>query len=180
MIIAYGGGANGKSTFWNTIFRVMGTYAGKLSAESLTMKCKRNIMPEMAELKGRRLIISSEMQEGMRLNTSVVKQLCSTDEIQVEKKYKDPFSFVPSHTLVLYTNHLPKVGVNDDGIWRRLIVIPFNAKITGKNDIKNYADYLFEHGREYVISMLRSIRSVSSVMSVEFWFRWRRFITRSR
>ena len=45
----------------------------------------------------------------MRLNTAVVKQLCSTDEIQAEKKYKDPFSFVPSHTLVLYTNHLPKV-----------------------------------------------------------------------
>ena len=42
-----------------------------------------------------------------------------------------------SHTLVLYTNHLPKVGANDDGIWRRLIVIPFNAKIAEKSDIKN-------------------------------------------
>ena len=45
------------------------------------------------------------------------------------KKYKDPFSFVPSHTLVLYTNHLPKVGAIDAGTWRRLIVIPFNAKL---------------------------------------------------
>ena len=81
MIIAYGGGANGKSTFWNTIFRVLGNYAGKLSAEALTMNCKRNVKPEMAELKGKRLIISSEMEEGMRLNTAVVKQLCSTDEI---------------------------------------------------------------------------------------------------
>ena len=152
MIIAYGGGANGKSTFWNTIFRVLGNYAGKLSAEALTMNCKRNVKPEMAELKGKRLIISSEMEEGMRLNTAVVKQLCSTDEIQAEKKYKDPFSFVPSHTLVLYTNHLPKVGANDDGIWRRLIVIPFNAKITGKSDIKNYADYLFEHAGPAIMS----------------------------
>ena len=119
MIIAYGGGANGKSTFWNTIFRVLGNYAGKLSAEALTMNCKRNVKPEMAELKGKRLIISSEMEEGMRLNTAVVKQLCSTDEIQAEKKYKDPFSFVPSHTLVLYTNHLPKVGANDDQLYIR-------------------------------------------------------------
>ena len=62
MIIAYGGGANGKSTFWNTIFRVLGNYAGKLSAEALTMNCKRNVKPEMAELKGKRLIISSEME----------------------------------------------------------------------------------------------------------------------
>lgn len=144
MIIAYGGGANGKSTFWNTIFRVLGSYAGKISAEALTMGCKRNVKPEMAEFKGKRLIIASEMEEGVRLNTATVKQLCSTDEIQAEKKYKDPFHFVPSHTLVLYTNHLPRVGANDDGIWRRLIVIPFNAKITGKSDIKNYADYLYD------------------------------------
>lgn len=166
MIIAYGGGANGKSTFWNTIFRVLGNYAGKLSAEALTMNCKRNVKPEMAELKGKRLIISSEMEEGMRLNTAVVKQLCSTDEIQAEKKYKDPFSFVPSHTLVLYTNHLPKVGANDDGIWRRLIVISFNAKITGKSDIKNYADYLFEHAGPAIMSWI--IEGAKKAIDKEF------------
>ena len=154
MIIAYGGGANGKSTFWNIIFRVLGTYAGKISADTLTMSCKHNTRPEAAELKGKRLIIASEMEEGVRLNTSMVKQLCSTDEIQAEKKYKDPFHFVPSHTLVLYTNHLPKVGANDDGIWRRLIVIPFNAKITGKSDIKNYADYLYENAGPYIMTWI--------------------------
>ena len=143
MIIAYGGGANGKSTFWNTIARVLGSYSGKISAEALTMNCKRNVKPEMAELKGKRLIIASELEEGTRLNTGMVKQLCSTDPIQAEKKYKDPFHFDPSHTLVLYTNHLPKVSANDDGTWRRLIVIPFNAKITDKSDIKNFADHLY-------------------------------------
>jgi putative DNA primase/helicase len=145
MIIAYGGGANGKSTFWNTIARVLGNYSGKISAEALTMNCKRNVKPEMAELKGKRLIIASELEEGQRLNTGMVKQLCSIDPIEAEKKYKDPFHFDPSHTLVLYTNYLPKVSANDDGTWRRLIVIPFNAKISGKSDIKNYSDYLFEN-----------------------------------
>ncbi|HFU3731744.1 TPA: phage/plasmid primase, P4 family [Streptococcus suis] len=154
MIIAYGGGANGKSTFWNTIARVLGSYSGKLSADALTMSNKRNVKPEMAELKGKRLIIASEMDEGMRLNTGLVKQLCSTDEIYAEKKYKDPFHFVPSHTLVLYTNHLPKVGANDDGIWRRLIVIPFNAKITGKSDVKNFADYLYDNAAPAIISWI--------------------------
>ena len=48
LIIAYGGGANGKSTFWNTIARVLGNYSGKISAEALTMNCKRNVKPEMA------------------------------------------------------------------------------------------------------------------------------------
>ena len=99
---------NGKSTFWNTIARVLGNYSGKLSAEALTMNCKRNVKPEMAELKGKRLIIASELEEGTRLNTGMVKQLCSVDPIEAEKKFKDPFHFDPSHTLVLYTNHLPK------------------------------------------------------------------------
>ena len=53
---------------------------------------------------GKRLLIAAELEEGMRLNTSNVKQLCSTDEVYAEKKYKDPFSYVPTHTLVLYTN----------------------------------------------------------------------------
>lgn len=154
MIIAYGGGANGKSTFWNTIARVLGSYSGKLSADALTMSNKRNVSPELAELKGKRLVIASEMAEGMRLNTAVVKQITSTDEIQAEKKYKDPFHFVPSHTLVLYTNHLPKVGANDDGTWRRLVVIPFNAKITGRSDIKNFADHLYDNAAPAILSWI--------------------------
>ncbi len=175
MIIAYGGGANGKSTFWNTIYRVLGNYAGKISAEALTMNCKRNVKPEMAELKGKRLIIASEMEEGMRLNTATVKQLCSTDEIQAEKKYKDPFAFVPSHTLVLYTNHLPKVGANDDGIWRRLVVIPFNAKITGSSDIKNYADYLFDNAGSYIMSWI--IDGAKKAIAADYKFKAPKIVT---
>ena len=123
---------------------MLGTYSGNMSADTLTVGCKRNVKPELAEAKGKRMIIAAELEEGMRLNTSNVKQLCSTDEIYAEKKYKAPFSYVPTHTLVLYTNHLPRVGAIDQGTWRRLIVIPFNAKIEGKADIKNYADFLFK------------------------------------
>lgn len=154
MIISYGDGRNGKSTFWNTILRVLGTYGGTMSADVLTVGCKRNVKPEMAELKGKRLIIASELEEGMRLNTSIVKQLCSTDEITAEKKYKAPFKYTPSHTLVLYTNHLPKVGGSDTGIWRRLIVIPFDAVIEGNSDIKNYSDHLFENAGGYILQWI--------------------------
>ena len=154
LIIAYGEGSNGKSTFWNAIAKVLGSYSGTMSADALTVGCKRNVKPEMAELKGKRLVIAAELEEGMRLNTSIVKQLCSTDEISAEKKYKDPFKYVPTHTLVLYTNHLPRVGANDDGTWRRLIVIPFNAKITGKSDIKNYAEYLVDNAGGAILAWI--------------------------
>lgn len=76
LIISYGDGANGKSTFWNTLARVLGNYSGMMSADALTVGCKRNVKPEMAELKGKRLIIAAELEEGMRLNTSTVKQIC--------------------------------------------------------------------------------------------------------
>lgn len=152
LIIAYGEGRNGKSTFWNVVSRVLGTYSGNISADVLTVGCKRNVKPELAEAKGKRLLIAAELEEGMRLNTSNVKQLCSTDEIYAEKKYKAPFSYIPSHTLVLYTNHLPKVGAIDKGTWRRLIVIPFEAKIEGSADVKNFADYLFENAGGAILS----------------------------
>jgi putative DNA primase/helicase len=152
LIIAYGSGRNGKSTFWNAISRVLGLYSGNISADTLTFGCRRNVKPEMAETKGKRLLIAAEMQEGARLNDSIVKQLCSTDDIFAEKKYKDPFSFVPCHTLVLYTNHLPKVSASDDGTWRRLIVIPFNAKIEGESDIKNYGEYLYSNAGESILA----------------------------
>lgn len=144
LIIAYGDGSNGKSTFWNTLLRVLGTYGDAISADVLVNQSKRNVKPEIAETKGKRLLIAAELQEGMSLNTSIIKQLCSTDLVRGEKKFKKPFSFMPSYTLVLYTNHLSKVSAMDNGTWRRLTVIPFEATIKGNKDIKNYSDHLFK------------------------------------
>lgn len=166
LIIAYGDGRNGKSTFWNAISRVLGLYSGNISADTLTVGCRRNIKPEMAEIKGKRLLIAAEMQEGARLNDSTVKQLCSTDDVFAEKKYKDPFSFKPCHTLVLYTNHLPRVSASDDGIWRRLIVIPFNAKITGSSDIKNYSEYLYDNAGEAILAWV--IEGAKKVIELDY------------
>lgn len=169
LIIAYGSGRNGKSTFWNVIARVLGLYSGNISADTLTVGCRRNVKPEMAETKGKRLLIAAEMQEGARLNDSTVKQLCSTDDIFAEKKYKDPFSFTPCHTLVLYTNHLPRVSASDDGIWRRLIVIPFNAKIEGKSDIKNFADHLYHNAGDAILSWI--IEGAKKVIDSDYKFK---------
>ncbi|MBR0577221.1 primase C-terminal domain-containing protein [Proteiniclasticum sp. BAD-10] len=155
LIIAYGGGRNGKSTFWNAISRVLGLYSGNISADTLT-----------AEVKGKRLLIAAEIQEGARLNDSTVKQLCSTDDVFAEKKYKDPFSFTPCHTLVLYTNHLPKVSASDDGIWRRLVVIPFDAKIEGSSDIKNYSEYLYQNAGESILAWV--IEGAKKVIALDY------------
>ena len=193
MIIAFGEGRNGKSTFWNTLgasvvnsgkitlsvaaaetplLNDLGKTTGdgsvllNLSADALTVGCRRNVKPELAEVKGKRLVIAAELEEGVRLNTSIVKQLCSTDAIYAEKKYRDPFSFTPSHTVVLYTNHLPKVGALDEGTWRRLNVVPFNAKIEGDGDVKNYAEYLFDNAGGAVLKWI--IEGAKEVVDVDF------------
>lgn len=155
LIIAYGGGGNGKSTLFNLLSRVMGDYAGGLSSDVLITNNRNNKKPELAELRGKRLVIAAELEEGTRLDTATVKKLCSTDPIRGEKKYKDPFDFIPSHTVVLYTNHLPKVGTIDKGTWDRLVVVPFNANLRGmKDEIYNYADYLFDRAGGAVLSWI--------------------------
>ncbi|MCI1264068.1 MAG: primase C-terminal domain-containing protein, partial [Saccharofermentans sp.] len=78
LIIAYGEGRNGKSTFWNSIARVLGSYSGHISADALTVGCHRNVKPELAETNGVRALFAAELEEGLRLNTSVAKQLSST------------------------------------------------------------------------------------------------------
>lgn len=98
LIIAYGEGRNGKSTFWNTIAKVLGTYSGNISADALTVGCRRNVKPELAEIKGKRILIASELEEGTRLNTATIKQLCSTVQIYGEKNIK---IHLVSHQVIL-------------------------------------------------------------------------------
>jgi P4 family phage/plasmid primase-like protien len=142
IVIAYGNGANGKSTLFNAFYAVLGSYAGKVPAEALTTSRNTSHKNTLAELLGKRLVIASETEEGQRLSNSMLKKMASTDPIVAEKKYKDPFEFIPSHQLVLYTNFLPKVSGNDHGTWRRLVVVPFNTTIT--NPQTNFLERLLE------------------------------------
>lgn len=154
LIIAYGCGANGKSTFFNAIREVMGDYADTIAADVFLSSTTRNVMPERAALRGKRLVLAEEMPNHAPLSASVVKQLCSTDAIHAEQKFKDPFTFKPSHTLVLMTNSLPEIRDRDEGIWRRIHLIPFEAQFTGDRDVKDYASKLVEKAGGEILSWM--------------------------
>ena len=155
LLIAYGAGGNGKSTFFNTLSRVLGDYAGALSADVLTSSANKNAGPELAELRGRRLVIAAELEEGRRLDTSILKRISSTDPITANPKYRDPFQFVPSHTPVLYTNFLPRVGSSDAGTWSRLVVIPCRASFRGqRGEVKDYCSFLVESAGGAVLAWM--------------------------
>ena len=151
LIIAQGGGANGKSTLFNVIAKVLGDYSGKIPAESLTTRAK-NVKVDLAELFGKRFVLASETEEGQRLSNQMLKQIASTDSITAEKKYHDPFTFEPSHSALLYTNFLPSLGSLDNGTKRRIIICPFKAEIT--NPEKDYAERLYNEASGVILKWL--------------------------
>lgn len=153
LMLATGGGCNGKTTFFGVCQRVAGDYAGSIDPRVLTTD-RQNKGAALATLRGKRFVIAAETEEGQRLSTSMLKQLASADKLVIEKKYHDPEEIDPSHTLVLFTNHLPRVGSTDHGTWRRLTVIPFNATIPEDKRIPNYGDILFERAGKTITSWM--------------------------
>ena len=155
LLIATGDGGNGKSTFFNTLARVLGDYSTSVSPDLLLTGKGGNVGAKMAALRRIRLALAAETEEGQRLDAATVKQLCSTDQIAAEPKYKDPFTFTPTHTLVLYTNFLPGVGSSDRGTWSRLTVLPFNARLRDTaGEKKDYADMLYTQAGGAVLSWM--------------------------
>lgn len=151
IVIAHGGGRNGKSTFFNALADVLGSYAGTIDVKVLTTD-RQNKGAALATLRGKRLVIAGELEEHQRLSTSTLKQLASTDKLTIEEKFKQPETVKQSHTLVLFTNHLPRVDSMDNGTWRRLLVIPFNAVISEQDSVQNYAEMLVEKAGGAILS----------------------------
>ncbi len=154
LLLATGDGGNGKSTFFNTLARVLGDYAASVRP-ALLLTGNANNGAELAALRGVRLALAAETEEGQRLDGAAVKGLVSTDRVAANPKYKDPFSFTPSHTLVLYTNFLPRVGSSDRGTWSRLTVLPFNAHLRDTaGERKDYAEILFTQAGGAVLAWM--------------------------
>ena len=141
LVIACGGGRNGKSTAFNAIGDTLGDYAGTIDIKTITTD-RANKGASLATLRGKRLVVTGELEEHQRLSVATLKQVASTDKLTIEEKYKQPETVKQSHTLVLFTNHLPRVGSTDDGTWRRLIVVPFNAIIPPGKSVQNYGEVL--------------------------------------
>jgi len=128
-----GGGANGKSTFMETVAQLWGEdYAIKMNATVLLTKTNQtdnSVSTDLARLEHKRFCTSTEIPADYRINEALVKDLTSGERIVARKMYKDTFSFKPTHKLWLAGNHLPSISGTDDGIWRRMLIIPFNFRI---------------------------------------------------
>lgn len=125
----FGGGANGKTVFTETLCALLGDYAARADDSILVASANAKPGASLARLPGVRLLVGSETSEGQRLNESLVKQITGGDTITAEPKYCAPFDFKPTCKLVLFGNHKPVIRGTDGGIWRRVRLVPFTVTV---------------------------------------------------
>jgi len=124
MAFNYGGGSNGKGTFWMTLQGILGSYAITINPE-LVLIGRLNKEQELAKLKGKRLAVVHDIAPGRRLDEGMIKVLIGGDEIVARELYQNSSTFKPSHKLAVCANDRPTVRGTDTGIWRRIALIPF-------------------------------------------------------
>lgn len=132
LFLLYGTGRNGKSTFLLTLQALMADYGHTTNSELLMFTGSRldaGQQSAIASLKGARLVVASETEEGGKLSETVAKRLTKGDEIEAKFMGKDVFKFMPSHKLWVPTNHRPETKGGDEGLWSMLKPIPFDVTI---------------------------------------------------
>jgi putative DNA primase/helicase len=129
------------SHFRETIFALLGDYAVGADASLLvTNKKTGGATPDLARLHGRRLVAINETEQNDFLNEARVKFITSHDIITARNLYEEPFDFTPTHKTFLTTNHKPIVRGTDEGIWRRIHLLPFIKVIPAKERDANFRD----------------------------------------
>jgi putative DNA primase/helicase len=128
MFILYGSGANGKTTFLNTIMYILGDYAIATPTETF-MKKSGDYTNDIARLRGTRFVTTTEAEQGRRLSEPVIKKITGNDQMTARFLYGEYFSFAPTFKIWMATNHKPVIKGTDYGIWRRIRLIPFTTRI---------------------------------------------------
>lgn len=132
LALLIGAGANGKGTLLTAVMHVLGDYALSIDFTSLLHNERRrggDATPDIARLPGVRLVTASEPEQGARFSEAMLKQMTGEDRIIARNLNEDPFEFLPQFKLVLAANHRPQVRGQDEGIWRRLNVVPFDVVV---------------------------------------------------
>jgi putative DNA primase/helicase len=129
LFFLHGTGANGKSTFLNTLMALYGDYAKPTDPDLLLAKQGEAHPTGVAGLMGARMAITNEVEDGRRLAENLVKQLTGGDRLTARFMRQDFFSFDPTHKLWMAGNHKPIIRGQDEGIWRRIRLVPFAVTI---------------------------------------------------
>jgi putative DNA primase/helicase len=125
----YGRGANGKTVFCEILEALLGDYAIVLSPETIMIRRHSGIPNDIARLRGVRAAFMNETTQGSRFDEAKLKDLTGGDTLTGRFLHQELFDFAPTHKLIIRGNHKPTINGTDDGIWRRLRLIPFLVTI---------------------------------------------------
>ncbi|SCX88847.1 DNA primase family protein [Paracoccus tibetensis] len=142
----YGGGANGKSVLVDLIARMMGDYASTAKIESLTGRNRRgggDATPDLVPLMGARFVRASEPEEGEKLQEGIIKELTGGEPMLIRALHSDFVEVKPIFKLTISGNHKPEIRGLDDGIWRRVLLVPFDVQIPKHERDPNLGDKLW-------------------------------------
>ncbi|ARK23587.1 DNA primase [Sporosarcina sp. P37] len=129
MYFLVGGGSNGKSTFVNTIKKIMGDYGSQTNSETFIKRKNDGANNDIARLANARFVSAVESEEGEKLQESLVKTITGGEPITARFLRQEYFEFIPEFKVFFTTNHKPVIGGLDDGIWRRVKIIPFTLNL---------------------------------------------------
>jgi putative DNA primase/helicase len=141
-VFAYGTGANGKSTFVNTIAGILGDYATVADMATFIASNAERHPTDLAKLMGARLVVAQETQKGRRWDETKIKALTGGDKITARFMRQDFFDFVPTFKLLICGNHKPRLTSVDEAMRRRLLLVPFTVQIMPAERDKNLAEKL--------------------------------------
>lgn len=125
----HGSGANGKSTLLGAILGILGDYGRQMAPDLLVIKKYDEHPTALADLFGARLAATVEIGEGKKLAEVLVKQMTGGERMKARFMKHDFFEWTPTHKIVLVANHKPIIIGADDGIWRRIDLVPFTITI---------------------------------------------------
>jgi len=128
--LMWGGGANGKSTLLNAVRAVLGPdYATVTRSETFMIKGADSIPCDVAALRGSRMALAVEAEDGRRLAEALVKQATGGDPMSARHMRAEFFTFVPMFKIWIATNHRPVIRGTDLAMWRRVRLVPFTVTI---------------------------------------------------
>jgi putative DNA primase/helicase len=129
LIVNHGDGGNGKTTFFKVINLTLGEHCVQPD-DSLIVTGRNEPHPTVkASLFRARMLLVAETSAGAKLNEQQVKLLTGGDVIRARRMREDEWSFEPTHTAFMHSNHEPRIKGTDEGIWRRVKLVPWTVTI---------------------------------------------------